>query len=152
MMTELLGVERHHRVLEVGTGSGYQAAVLGRLAERVVTIERYATLAETARQILSSLAFDNVQVIVGDGSEGAAYLAPFDRILVAAGSPAVPPPLRAQLADGGRLVIPVGPTGFQRLHVVDRMGEVYREREDEPCVFVPLLGRHGWPESPAKDA
>lgn len=143
-MTVLLAVEENHRVLDIGTGSGYQAAVLARLAAHVITIERHAILAERAKQVLSLLGFTNVEVVVGDGSEGYAPGAPYDRILVAAGTPAIPDGLKAQLADGGRLIIPVGPAGFQRLTLVERRGEARVETSGEGCVFVPLIGRGGW--------
>jgi protein-L-isoaspartate(D-aspartate) O-methyltransferase len=133
-------------VLEIGTGSGYQTAVLARLASRVITIERHAPLAERARQVLDLLGVTNVEVLVGDGTEGAPLEAPFDRILVTAGAPAIPDAIRMQLADRGRLVIPVGPAGFQYLMSVERDGERFSTRQGEACVFVPLIGRHGWPD------
>jgi protein-L-isoaspartate(D-aspartate) O-methyltransferase len=144
-MTERLAVDGGHRVLEIGTGSGYQTAILSRLAREVVTIERHAPLSARAADVLSELGVGNVQVIVGDGSEGYPAAAPYDRILVAAGAPVVPTALKEQLADAGRLVIPVGPLGFQRLMLVERRGETFTESEGEGCVFVPLVGRHGWP-------
>jgi protein-L-isoaspartate(D-aspartate) O-methyltransferase len=144
-MTERLAVDGGHRVLEIGTGSGYQTAILSRLAREVVTIERHAPLSARAADVLSELGVGNVQVIVGDGSEGYPAAAPYDRILVAAGAPVVPTALKEQLADAGRLVIPVGPLGFQRLMLVERRAETFTESEGEGCVFVPLVGRHGWP-------
>jgi protein-L-isoaspartate(D-aspartate) O-methyltransferase len=107
-MTEQLEIEPHHRVLEVGTGSGYQAAVLSRLAREVVSIERYRTLADTARERLKTLGYANVTVLAGDGMAGAPDFAPFDRIIVTAAAEAVPEPLAAQLAEGGKLVLPIG--------------------------------------------
>jgi len=148
-MTELLDVQPPHRVLDIGTGSGYQAAILARLAQAVVTIERHAPLAERARDIFAALDIRNVDVIVGDGSDGHAPLAPYDRILVAAGAPRVPEALKAQLAEGGRLVIPVGPSGFQRLTLIERAGNAFTETAGEGCVFVPLVGRSAWPDSSA---
>jgi protein-L-isoaspartate(D-aspartate) O-methyltransferase len=144
-MTATLAPEPHHRVLDIGTGSGYQAAIFARLAGHVVTVERHAPLAARAKDLLASLGLTNVEVIVADGSEGYPARAPYDRILVAAGAPAVPHALKAQLADGGRLIVPVGPSGFQRLTVIDRQGDSFTEREGEGCVFVPLVGRQGWP-------
>jgi protein-L-isoaspartate(D-aspartate) O-methyltransferase len=143
-MTEALSPEPHHRVLEIGTGSGYQTVVLARLAASVLTIERHAALAERARARFGELQIANVEVIVGDGTDGYATAAPYDRILVTAGAPHVPAPLKAQLADPGRLVIPVGPPGFQRLTTVDRRGNDWTETAGEGCVFVPLVGRAGW--------
>jgi protein-L-isoaspartate(D-aspartate) O-methyltransferase len=137
----------HHRVLEIGTGSGYQTAILSRLAARVVSIERHAALAASARQALQDLGISNVVVHVGDGTEGMPAEAPFDRILVTAGAPAVPEPLTDQLAEGGRLVIPVGPPSWQRVIIVERDGGAYNRREGEACVFVPLIGRYGWEDS-----
>lgn len=133
------------RVLEVGTGSGYQAAILARLARSVVTIERHPSLAARAETALSALGILNVRVVLGDGSKGYPADAPYDRILVTAAAPAVPEPLKSQLADGGRLVMPVGPETLQRLKLIDRQGDHYTELEGEGCVFVPLIGKHGWP-------
>ena len=144
-MTASLAPDPHNRVLEVGTGSGYQAAILARLTARVITIERHAVLADRASEVFALLGISNITVVTGDGTEGYPPEEPYDRILVTAGAPAVPETLKAQLSDGGRLVIPVGPFGFQRLMIVDRHGESFSEREGEGCVFVPLVGRHGWP-------
>jgi protein-L-isoaspartate(D-aspartate) O-methyltransferase len=144
IMTELLAPESHHRVLEIGTGSGYQTAILSRLAAHVISIERHPGLAEAARRILAALEMTNVEVHVADGTEGFAAQAPFDRILVTAGAPSIPEALKEQLADGGRLVIPVGPAGFQHLTIVDRQGAHFAQGERDACVFVPLIGRHGW--------
>jgi protein-L-isoaspartate(D-aspartate) O-methyltransferase len=145
VMTEALAPQDGHRVLEIGTGSGYQTAILCRLAAHVVSIERHATLAMRARAALASLGVTNVDIHVGDGTEGRTADAPFDRILVTAGAPAVPDSLRQQLADSGRLVIPVGPSGFQHVTIVDRVGDEFHERQGDACVFVPLIGRLGWP-------
>jgi protein-L-isoaspartate(D-aspartate) O-methyltransferase len=145
-MTAALDVADTDRVLEVGTGSGYQTAILARLSRSVVTIERHQTLAGHAGRVLASLGLSNVQVVVGDGSRGCLIQAPYDRILVTAGAPAIPEDLTDQLADGGRLVIPVGSEGYQRLIIVDRHGDRLTDREGEGCVFVPLIGQHGWPE------
>jgi len=131
------------RVLEVGTGSGYQAAVLARLCRDVVTIERHAALASRARAALADLGFTNVRVEVGDGTLGFPDVQPYDGILVTAGAPAVPHPLRAQLADGGRLVIPVGGADYQEIIVETRRGEAFTSDVRDACVFVPLVGRYG---------
>jgi protein-L-isoaspartate(D-aspartate) O-methyltransferase len=133
------------RVLEVGTGSGYQAAILARLARSVVTIERHPSLAARAERTLSALGILNVRVVLGDGSKGYPADAPYDRILVTAAAPAVPEPLKSQLADGGRLVMPVGPETLQRLMRINRQADRYTGHEGEGCVFVPLIGEHGWP-------
>jgi protein-L-isoaspartate(D-aspartate) O-methyltransferase len=145
-MTELLAPEPDDLVLEVGTGSGYQAAILASLGACVITIERHAELAEAARERLERLGLgDRVEVRVGDGSTGAADRAPFAGIIVTAGAPSIPNSLREQLAEhNGRLVIPVGPRDRQELFLVIRDGDEWREIDDGPCVFVPLVGEEGW--------
>jgi protein-L-isoaspartate(D-aspartate) O-methyltransferase len=145
IMTETAAVAPSHRVLEIGTGSGYQAAVLAALADHVTSIERHASLAAQAAAVLAEAGIANVDVIVGDGTEGYPPRAPYDRIVVTAGAPVVPDALKAQLADGGRIVIPVGTYGTQHLVTVERSGDAFTEREGTSCVFVPLVGRHGWP-------
>lgn len=145
-MTELLDVEPGDRILEVGTGSGYQAAVLARLGARVTSIERHADLAEDARERLTALGIEGVDVRVGDGSRGDPEGAPWDGIVVTAGAPSIPDALREQLAVGGRLVIPVGPRSQQELIVVERHGPTdWVEWSDGAVVFVPLVGEAGWP-------
>jgi protein-L-isoaspartate(D-aspartate) O-methyltransferase len=148
-MTAALDPQPSDRVLEVGTGSGYQAAVLARLAREVITIERHATLAARAERVLQELGVTNVRVVVGDGSLGYPEGQPYDGILVTAAAPAVPETLRAQLAVGGRLVIPVGGPGFQELVVETRRPTGFAREVREGCVFVPLIGAHGYPESDA---
>ena len=144
-MVELLRVGRDDRVLEVGTGSGYAAAVLAELGCRVTTIERDPDLADAARWRLASLGYANrVDVRTGDGSLGLGDEAPWDGIVVAAAAPEVPPALREQLGDGRRLVIPVGTRRQQQLIVVERHGDEWRETSDGACVFVPLIGGGGW--------
>jgi protein-L-isoaspartate(D-aspartate) O-methyltransferase len=138
-MTEALGVEAHHRVLEIGTGSGYQTAVLAALADRVVSIERHRPLSEQAARALAAAGVANVHLVVGDGTEGYPPDAPFDRILVTAGARSIPAALEQQLADGGRLVIPVGPPDVQYLTIIDRRSDQFIRREGEACVFVPLI-------------
>ncbi|MEN3340039.1 MAG: protein-L-isoaspartate(D-aspartate) O-methyltransferase [Acidobacteriota bacterium] len=148
VMTETLGPEPHHRVLEIGTGSGYQTVILSRLSAAVFSVERHSGLADVARRTLASMGVVNVVIEVGDGSCGLPAYAPFDRILVTAGAPAIPESLKAQLGPGGRLVIPVGPLGFQHLTILERReGDVFERRESIPCVFVPLVGREGWPSA-----
>ena len=139
-MTEQLDVQREHRVLEVGTGSGYQAAILSQLAGRVYTVERYRTLAERARATLARLSYDNVTVIVGDGFRGIPEHAPYDRIIVTAAAEAVPEALTAQLAEGGIMVLPLGPHGGTQRLVKLTMGKDGLSRTDLIRVrFVPLL-------------
>jgi protein-L-isoaspartate(D-aspartate) O-methyltransferase len=144
VMTELLEPRADDRVLEIGTGSGYQTAILARLASEVVSIERHQGLAESARRLFEELGITNVDIRVGDGSEGVPAAAPFDRILVTAGAPAVPEVLKDQLVVGGRFVVPVGPPGYQLLTVVDRTSTGFEQGERDACTFVPLIGRHGW--------
>lgn len=144
LMTELLSVKPEHRVLDVGTGSGYQAAILGELAAEVHSIERHAELAASAEIRLVTLGYENVAVHVGDGTRGYEPAAPYDRIVVAAAAPSVPEPLLQQLAQGGRLVIPVGSRYSQRLEVWDRQEEDYQKTISVPVVFVPLIGDKGW--------
>src|SRR5947208_6340442 len=145
-MTDVLELEGGERVLEVGTGSGYAAAVLSRIADEVYTIERHPSLARSARAALERLGYDNVHVIEGDGTRGWPEAAPYDAIIVAAGGIEVPPALRSQLAVGGRLLIPVGPTPReQQLVRVTRVSEDEFEQEDLlPVRFVPLIGEQGW--------
>jgi protein-L-isoaspartate(D-aspartate) O-methyltransferase len=144
-MTELLRVEPGMDVLEVGTGSGYQAAVLAAMGLRVRTLERLPDLAAAARERLAALGFGElVSVVVGDGSLGDPAHAPHARIIVTAGAPTLPGPLLDQLAEGGRLVIPVGASGGQQLVVVTRSGGQLVERPVGACAFVPLIGVAGY--------
>lgn len=144
-----LGLTGRERVLEVGTGSGYQAALLARLAAQVFTIERLADLAQVARQALAAAAIPNVTVLVGDGSLGWRAYAPYDAILVAAAAPEIPSPLVEQLVDGGRLVIPLtGPNGQELVRVTRRGTGTVMDRLGH-ATFVPLIGRHGFPTGPS---
>jgi protein-L-isoaspartate(D-aspartate) O-methyltransferase len=139
-MTEQLAVAPAHRVLEIGTGSGYQAAVLSRLAHEVVSIERYRTLADTARMRLESLEYDNVDVIVGDGFAGCPERAPFDRIIVTAAAEEVPPALLEQLADCGIMILPLGPqAGAQSLIKLTKTEEALSRETLVAVRFVPLV-------------
>jgi protein-L-isoaspartate(D-aspartate) O-methyltransferase len=144
-MTELLELAPHHSVLEVGTGTGYQTALLAVLARRVYSLERIAELAQQAIPRIRQLGFENVKIQVFDGSVGWSEWAPYDRILVAAGAPRVPEPLLEQLAPGGSLLIPEGERLAQRLVLYRKSarGEL-RRKEGEEVGFVPLVGRHGW--------
>ena len=143
-MTELLALQGDEKALEIGTGSGYQTAVLARLAGQVWTVERIASLSQRAATILAQLKIDNVRFKVGDGSLGWPENAPYDAILVTCAAPQVPAPLLAQLADGGRMVTPVGPRGYQDLVRVVRQGDSFEEERLSPVAFVPLIGEHGW--------
>ncbi len=144
LMTHLLALRGVERVLEVGTGSGYQAAVLAHMAAEVHTVEILPELAEQARVSLNRLGLNNVHCHLADGSLGWPKAAPYEGILVAASAPDVPPPLLEQLADGGRLVLPVGGRLSQELVVVTRQGEKYERRTVLSVAFVPLRGVHGW--------
>ena len=145
-MTELLRLGGNETVLEVGTGSGYQTAVLAKIARKVYSVERIQALAERARATLEEMGFDNVEVVLGNGSLGLPDYAPFDGIMVTAGAPEVPRTLIGQLADGGLLVVPVGSSYMQMLTVVEKREEQVSIREEGSCVFVPLVGRYGWRE------
>ena len=144
LMTELLELNGEENVLEVGTGSGYQAAVLGCLARQVHSIERFRSLAEEAAEKLKGLGLDNVSVHVGDGSLGWPEAAPYHSILVTAAAPRAPQPLLDQLADGGRMVIPVGTSGNQVLESWEKHGPDFDREAILPVAFVPLRGRYGW--------
>lgn len=145
LMTQALELRPTDRVLEVGTGSGYQAAVLRRLAAHVDTVERIPALAEQAAALLQDLGVDRVEVHTGDGTLGWPDGAPYDAVVVTAGGPVVPGPLLDQLADGGRLVAPVGPRHAQELVRVRRTGDLTESEDLGPVAFVPLLGEAGWP-------
>ena len=145
-MTALAAVGPRDRVLEIGAGSGYQAAILAELARFVFAVERIPALAEGARARLAALGYRNVSVQVMDGTLGWRAQAPFDAIVVSAGAPAVPAALAEQLVDGGRLVIPVGGIGRQELRRVVRRGDRLDETAHGPASFVPLIGRGGFPE------
>jgi protein-L-isoaspartate(D-aspartate) O-methyltransferase len=135
------------RVLEVGTGSGYSAAILAEMGAQVTSVERHRSLAEEAEARLRQAGYGRVQVVVGDGSLGWPDNQPFDAIIVTAAGPGVPQPLLEQLSvDGGRLVMPVGTRNQQWLTLVERHGEAINQREVEPVVFVPLVGEHGFHE------
>lgn len=143
---QLLDLRHEDRVLEIGTGSGFQTAILAQLVAQVYSIERVRELAVRAREILEKLRISNVALLVGDGTIGWRRYAPYDAILVAAGGPEVPEPLLDQLAVGGRMLIPVGSREAQRLMLVRRTPDDVLYEEVLDCKFVPLLGRFGWAE------
>jgi protein-L-isoaspartate(D-aspartate) O-methyltransferase len=141
---QLLKLTGTERVLEIGTGSGYQTVLLSHLAEQVFSIERVASLLETARVAIRTAGARNVSLLAGDGTLGWREYAPYDAILVTAGSPDVPEPLLRQLAEGGRLLAPLGERDAQVLTLVIRRGDALERRAIAPARFVPLIGRHGW--------
>lgn len=138
-MLEALAIKPTNKVLEVGTGSGYLTALLGELAAQVISVERYAALADAARELLGRLGYTNVRVIVGDGSQGFAEAAPYDAIIVSAAAAEVPRALVEQLAEGGRMIIPVGPADSQQLQLIRLENGQPRISLDELCRFVPLV-------------
>ncbi|QNN22049.1 protein-L-isoaspartate(D-aspartate) O-methyltransferase [Planctomycetales bacterium ZRK34] len=144
VMSASLGVGPEDVVLEIGAGSGYQTMILAMLARRVVSIEQHAGLAEQARQRMAEFGITNVDIHVGDGTLGWPDAAPYDRILVTAGAPRVPQPLIDQLADPGRLIIPVGPRDAQTLNTLEKRHGQINETEGLACRFVPLVGAEGW--------
>lgn len=144
LMTSLLELRGDERVLEIGTGSGYQAAILSRLAAEVYTVEVLPELAERAGQLLRELGYANIHVHVGDGTLGWPAAAPYPAIIGTAAAPRVPPPLLEQLEDGGRLVLPVAEEYQQLLKVITRRGDDYQERVATAVAFVPMRGKHGW--------
>ena len=146
LMSQALQCSGQERVLEIGTGSGYQTAILAELAREVISIERHAPLLEEARVRLTTLGYRNTTLIHGDGSLGWPKRAPYDRILVAAASAQCPPALFEQLADPGVLVIPVGGASHQMLQAIHKTGGQSRVLELSPCRFVPLIGAQGWSE------
>lgn len=144
LMTEALEITPTDKVLEIGTGSGYQTAVLAKLAREVVTMERIEGLADKAKTVLNELGYDNIVYVTGDGTKGYPELAPYDGIIVTAGAPHVPEPLKEQLAEGGRIVIPVGDRTFQQCLQVRKTDGRFMEKTLAGCTFVPLLGEEGW--------
>lgn len=143
-MTEKLLLKGDERVLEIGTGSGYQAAILGILAREVHSVERHPALAENAERLLRELGHNNIQVHLGDGTSGLPDFAPYQAMMVTAAGPDVPGPLLEQLDDGGRLVMPVGSKGGQYLVKIERRGDDFLRENLTPVAFVPLIGEHGW--------
>lgn len=144
LMTELLKLKSGTRVLEIGTGSGYQSAILAEIASYVYSVERIPVLAKTAREVLDRLGYHNIMIKVGDGTYGWKDMAPFDGIIVTAAAPDIPKPLLEQLKDGGRLVIPVGDLFSQDLVVVQKEGDKYIKSVQTGVRFVKLIGAYGW--------
>ncbi|HID32344.1 MAG TPA: protein-L-isoaspartate(D-aspartate) O-methyltransferase [bacterium (Candidatus Stahlbacteria)] len=144
IMTELLQLSGKEKVLEIGTGSGYQTAILAELSSQVFTIERVAELSMAARKRIEDMGYKNVVFRVGDGTIGWPEYAPFDRILVTAGAPKIPNSLFDQLTDGGIMVVPIGNRSFQVLNVVRNIGDRPEVEQSIECTFVPLLGKEGW--------
>jgi len=144
LMTERLGLKGPERVLEIGTGSGYQAAILAELAMQVYSVERIDELARKADETLKELGYDNFSIKVGDGTLGWEEEAPYDGMIVTAGTPQIPQSLIKQLKDGGRLVIPVGGAFSQILTIAEKNGESIKTTSVCGCVFVPLIGEEGW--------
>ncbi|MDD5450165.1 MAG: protein-L-isoaspartate(D-aspartate) O-methyltransferase [Candidatus Omnitrophica bacterium] len=144
IMTESLGLKGSEKVLEIGTGSGYQTAILAELAKEVYSIERFADLADAAKKTLDGLGYKNVTVKTGDGTLGWQEQAPYDGIIVTAGAPEIPESLIKQLKESGRLVIPVGGTFSQVLTVFTKKKDKIISNEICGCVFVPLVGKEGW--------
>jgi protein-L-isoaspartate(D-aspartate) O-methyltransferase len=150
LMTDLLKLQGNERVLEIGTGSGYQAAILAEIVEEVYTVERHAPLSEKATQILAELEIENVHMQVGDGTLGLPEYAPFQGIMVTAAAPKVPQTLLDQLDEGARLVLPVGRRFSQILEVWQRVGDKFEQEAVTAVAFVPLIGEEGWPEGREK--
>ena len=148
LMVQLLDVLEKDRILEIGTGSGYETAILAELAQDVFSIERIEVLAAKARRILEGLSYKNVHIKIGDGTLGWEEHAPFDKIIVTASSPGIPRPLLDQLSEGGKMVIPVGTRFTQRLTLLEKSeGGRLSEQDVCGCVFVPLIGEYGWKDT-----
>jgi len=143
-MTEYLDVQNEHKALEIGTGSGYQTAILAELAGSVYTVERIPSLQAKAKKILDELGYDNINYFVGDGTLGWEEKAPFDRIIVTAGAPKVPQPLKEQLNEGGIIIIPVGGDFGQELTKMTKKKGKFQETFLMECIFVKLKGKEGW--------
>lgn len=147
LMTECLKLDGTQKILEIGTGSGYQTAILAELANEIYSVERLQPLAENARQALDRLGYKNIKINVGDGTLGWEEFAPYDAIVVTAAAPRPPRSLLNQLKDGGRLVIPIGESFSQVLEVIEKTGNTFKTTHVCGCVFVPLIGKEGWKES-----
>lgn len=144
LMTECLGLSGEEKILEIGTGSGYQTAILAELAKEVYTMERIGSLSRNAETVLNELGYKNIKIKVGDGSVGWKEEAPFDRIIITAASPRIPLPLTEQLNESGKLILPLGENFSQVLTVVEKKKGELESIEVCGCVFVPLIGKYGW--------
>ena len=144
LMTECLSLTGQEKVLEIGTGSGYQAAILAGLAKEVYSVERFGKLAQSAQKTLDELGYTNIKIKVGDGTLGWPEEAPFDRIIITAASPRIPLPLTEQLKEGGKLILPLGESFSQALTLVEKKSGKLESVQVCGCVFVPLVGKYGW--------
>jgi protein-L-isoaspartate(D-aspartate) O-methyltransferase len=144
LMTECLNLTGQEKVLEIGTGSGYQAAILAELTKEVCSVERFAKLAENARKTLEGLSYKNIKIKVDDGTLGWPEEAPFDRIIITAASPRIPLPLTEQLTENGKLILPLGESFSQVLTLVEKKNGKLESLQVCGCVFVPLIGKYGW--------
>lgn len=147
LMTQSLELKGDEKILEIGTGSGYQTAILAELAREVYSVERIRALAERARKLLGKLGYSNVKILISDGTLGWEESSPYDRIMVTAGAREIPQPLTDQLEEGGVMVIPVGNSYSQDLEVVRKRKKHIKTATVEKCVFVPLIGKYGWDEA-----
>ena len=145
LMTEALSLKGEEKVLEIGTGSGYQAAILSELAREVYSMEKHLSLAKKAKERLNSLGYKNVEVRVGDGTKGLLEKEPFDRIIITAGAPRIPSSLLKQLKAGGKMILPLGGFEMQELILIEKEKRGIRKRKLGGCRFVPLYGEEGWP-------
>ncbi len=145
VMTQELGLKGEETIFEVGTGSGYQAAILAEIGKKVITTERIESLSKNAEEIISKIGYKNIEFIITDGTEGYKESSPYDRIIVTAACPAIPPPLLDQLKDNGKIVLPLGGQYRQILTTITKKEDKLISRETVPCVFVPLVGKFGFP-------
>lgn len=149
LMTDCLRLRGHERVLEIGAGTGYQTAILAEMALDIFSVERLPELMQAVAKRLEGLGYLNVHLSVGNGTLGWTEHAPYDAVLVSAAAPKIPEPLIAQLAEGGRMVLPIGAPQAQMLTLVEKHRGVLHQQEIASCAFVPLIGQHGWPGDPA---